>query len=422
VDRVVWPEEVARYRDFFSDYEQAIASERPIRAQTMERYLLLANDLPGLTFRSTLRASEENALASTMFLQLEEKPFDLKLGVDNRGTEESGPLQPSAIATFNNVLGLHEQVNVGYISALSETGITKADLHYLSFGYRQVLNPEGLTLDIHGNASWGDPSSPVLDLIEYESEGLNIYSELTYPFVRTRDWNLLGTIAFDVRNSKGRQLGNVSSRDRLRILRGELAFDRADEYDGVNQIIVTASRGIDGLGSTSNDNPEASREDGKVDFFKVTGKANRAQKLEHRFSLYGSVFGQWTDDPLLSAVECGLGGARYGRAFDPSIITGDQCLFALAELRHDFDIAGTSWSSVIDYAQVYAFADHGRIWNVDAPLGTVEEDDASSAGLGLRFGNDTISADLTAARSLESPQGPEVEDDWVGFFSIKARY
>ena len=154
----------------------------------------------------------------------------------------------------------------------------------------------------------------------------------------------------------------------------------------------------------------------------MTGEASRTQDLERGFSLYGSVFGQWTDDPLLSAVECGLGGARYGRAFDPSVITGDRCAFALGELRHDFDVGGTFWSDLVDYTQVYAFADHGRIWNVDAPLGTAEQDDASSAGLGLRLGNETISADLSAARILEAPDSAEVEDGWAGFFSIKARY
>ena len=59
VSRVVWPrEKLARYRDFFSDYTAKIVADRPVNIRTLERYLLLANDLPGLKFTTTLEASK----------------------------------------------------------------------------------------------------------------------------------------------------------------------------------------------------------------------------------------------------------------------------------------------------------------------------------------------------------------------------
>src|SRR5262249_35056965 len=48
VDRVLWPKELAKYRDFFTYYANRITAERPSNIKTIERYLLLAGDLPGL--------------------------------------------------------------------------------------------------------------------------------------------------------------------------------------------------------------------------------------------------------------------------------------------------------------------------------------------------------------------------------------
>lgn len=55
VDKVVWPEKLSKYRDFFTDYAARIVADRPINIRTLERYLLLANDLPGLKFTTSLR-------------------------------------------------------------------------------------------------------------------------------------------------------------------------------------------------------------------------------------------------------------------------------------------------------------------------------------------------------------------------------
>ncbi len=44
--------ELANYRDFFTDYTAKIIADRPANIRTLERYLLLASDLPGLKFRT----------------------------------------------------------------------------------------------------------------------------------------------------------------------------------------------------------------------------------------------------------------------------------------------------------------------------------------------------------------------------------
>src|SRR6185437_1733379 len=50
IDKVEWPPQLHRYRDFFTAYAAKITAARPVNIRTIERYLLLAGDLPGLKF------------------------------------------------------------------------------------------------------------------------------------------------------------------------------------------------------------------------------------------------------------------------------------------------------------------------------------------------------------------------------------
>src|SRR2546423_272101 len=104
VDRVVWPEKLTRYRDFFTDYAARIVADRPANIRTLERYLLLANDLPGLKFATTLKPSPNNPNASTLIVEVTEKLVDLIARIDNRGTEARGPWQNLGAATLNNTV------------------------------------------------------------------------------------------------------------------------------------------------------------------------------------------------------------------------------------------------------------------------------------------------------------------------------
>src|SRR5262249_54044602 len=114
VDAVVWPPQVARYRDFFSDYTAKILADRPSNVRTIERYLLLASDLPGLKFRSTLKASKHNPAASTLIVEVIEKPVDLLGRIDNRGTPQRGPFEFLTQVGINNLLGQHEGLTLTY--------------------------------------------------------------------------------------------------------------------------------------------------------------------------------------------------------------------------------------------------------------------------------------------------------------------
>jgi hemolysin activation/secretion protein len=108
VDKVVWPAGLERYRDFFSYYAAKIIADRPTNVRTMERYLLLAGELPGLKFSTSLKASEKNPNAATLNVEVVYKPVEGVALLNNRGTPARGPLQYLGSLTANNLLGAHD--------------------------------------------------------------------------------------------------------------------------------------------------------------------------------------------------------------------------------------------------------------------------------------------------------------------------
>ena len=135
IDKVEWPKQLARYRDFFTAYAAKIMAQRPANIHTIERYLLLAGDLPGLKFSTSLRPSKHAKDASTLVVEVAEKPISATAHVDNRGTPARGPFEYLGSVTVNNLLGQHEAVTFTYAGV-----VPLNELNYAAINYKQVLS------------------------------------------------------------------------------------------------------------------------------------------------------------------------------------------------------------------------------------------------------------------------------------------
>ncbi len=215
--------------------------------------------------------------------------------------------------------------------------------------------------------------------------------------------------------------GELLTRDRIRGFRLKADADWADSSFGaaainllgINQVNVTFSQGINMLGSTDNGNPIASTNAGRVDFTKIEGMVSRLQPLFWNFSAFVAAYAQYAMTPLLVSEQCGYGGRFFGRAFDPSQMLGDSCWAAIGELR--FDVPHTI--KRLTRAQLYAYADHGEVYNIDPAVGTPRTQHGTSAGGGVRAEWETIySADLSLAKAVEGPR-----HDWRVFLILGAK-
>ena len=414
ISKVEWPrEKLARYRDFFADYTAKIIANRPTNIRTLERYLLVANDLPGLKFTTTLQPSKTEQGAAVLVVEVTEKPFDVQARFDNRGTKPRGPYQFLVTPTFNNLAGAHESVSVAY------AGVTQIDeLQFAALAWRQVLTSEGLTAFANASYSWGRPGTRQLRDLDYRTTSTIAEAGFAYPFIRSREANVtLSTYAFMSDNYSFTNLDflNPFQVDRLRGVRSRVDADVADKFNGINQFTVTLSHGTQGLGSTTNENIFASRQVGRVDFNKIEGYGSRLQPISGPFSALIQAYGQYSGNSLLVPEQCGYGGRVFGRAYDPSELLGDSCWMVSGELR--YDLPGGKLS--VPDTQFYGYADKGRVYLIEPAVGTaLNNQKGASAGGGVRLKwQNYFNVDLSANKAIEGPR-----DDWRFFFITSARY
>ncbi len=409
VDKVEWPAELAKYRDFFSYYASQIIADRPTNIRTIERYLLLAGDLPGLKFKNSLKASTSEPGAATLVIEVEHKLFDANARIDNRGSKARGPLEYFTGVTLNNPFGLHDAFTLNYASAFQTR-----ELQYLNANYRMVLTPEGLTAFVGASFSKGRPGIADLQALDYRTRSVLVESGMSYPLIRQRERNLTLTgLIFASDDRSDTNVATPLTLDRQRGVRVKLDADAADPLNAINQLNVVASQGINGLGA-GHDGGIPSRVNGRLDFTKVEATFTRMQPLFERLSFLVAAYGQYAGKPLLASELCGYGGRAFGRAYDPSQLVADRCLELLGELRLDVPHSFPDLSQ----AQLYAFADRGWLHNIAPDVRTPASVDGASAGGGLRLGwRSLVTADLSVAKAVAGPR-----DDWRYFFILTGRY
>jgi hemolysin activation/secretion protein len=419
VDRVEWPHELDKFRDFFSYYTARITAERPSNIHTIERYLLFAGDLPGLKFKNSLKPSSANQGAATLVVEIISfSPVDWNARVDNRGPPSQGPLEFLTSLTANNLLHMHDALTVSYAGPFKTE-----ELKYIYGQYSQVLTAEGLVFFADASDGWGRPNEPSdfqLVAPDYRTQSIVYETGLTYPIIRSREHNLSFTTLVFASDNQGftpvSPDGPPSSLDKLRGARLKVNADWADPFNGINQVNVVGSKGTDGFGSTQNGQMLASRVNGRVDFSKLETTITRVQQLPANFSALLSAYGQLAGTPLLNPELCGYGGRVFGRAFDPSQIVADECVETLGELRFDVPTPA-SMAKQLTQVQLYGFYDHGWLHNLAPDVGTPRNFNAASAGGGLRIGwLDMFTADLSADKAVEGPR-----NDWRFFFILSAK-
>jgi hemolysin activation/secretion protein len=409
VDRVEWPASLSKYRDFFSYYTAKITAERPINVRVLERYLLLASDLPGLKFKNSLKASSTQSGAATLVVEVAEKPVDVTTRIDNRGTRARGPYQYFTSMNINNIARWHESWTLATAGAFQFT-----ELQYWLLSYRQVLTAEGLTAFFTESFNYGRPGTEILQLLDYKTRSNLFEAGLSYPFIRSRERNLVATALFFMSNDRSDILSALNTLDRMRGVRVKSDADFVDPLRGINQINLVLSQGFDGIGSSPAGSANLSRANGRPDFTKFEATFSRLQALPASFSVLLAAHAQWARTPLLAPELCGYGGRVFGRAFDPSELVADSCVELLGELR--YDVAHTLPN--LTQLQLYGFADQGWLHNLAPVGGTPENVDGASVGGGLRLGMQPgLAVDLSAAKGVAG-----IRDDWRFFFITTGRF
>ncbi|MEM1155355.1 MAG: ShlB/FhaC/HecB family hemolysin secretion/activation protein [Pseudomonadota bacterium] len=347
---------------------------------------------------STTALADADTLEDTTTFILSRNDIDtsprFRFTLDNRGSEANGPWALDASGTWYETFAPYDILGVRALQALDTEELT-----YLSVAYDYLLRADGTALRFSLAGSTSEPGTDTLTAIDEENESLSASLSFYRPLIRTTEVSLAFTTRFDLRNSESSQLGVPATEDRLRVLRFGLEYGRRYETGSFLQAVGTLSQGIEGLGATETGNPLATRSDGETAFTALEVYLRYTHRFESAVALTAQGIGQLSSDPLLSAEECGLGGERFGRAYNSSEITGDHCMAASLEVARTFE---DNLPTGMVALQPYGFLDAGRVFN----FGTQADESLASAGFGLRA---EFGSGISASLEIAKPIGRETE-------------
>lgn len=381
------------------DYGNKIAQSRPLQLEDLEYYLLLANELPGVSAKAVFEASKTTPAATDITLIVEEQPFNTNVSYDDYGTLYIGPHQVTAMGATNSYLRSGDTLRVTYLNTPREN-----ELRYLDVTYQTPVGAHGFMLTLEGNRSLTNPGFTLEPLFN-NGKSNNYFLNAQYPVILSRSQFLTLDGGFTYSDSIVYELHQLLYQDYIRSLRAGGTYNFADSYNGVNNFTLHIEQGLNMWGAS--DNPQStttSRPFADGIFTKWTAQYSRLQPLfSSPFSLYLFAGGQTTNKPLLVYEQFNFGGSIIGRGYDPAELLGDKGVAGSTELRWDF----ASFKQLRSL-QFYTYYDIGKIWNIENVPGTPKNQSASSTGFGTRFSfTKYINGNLMYTQVLTKPIASE---------------
>lgn len=369
---------------------QPLVGSGPITLAELERRVLIAGDVAGISIRSTRLEREDDR--NVLFVAARRDKFAASVSIDNDGSEPVGPLNARIDVAFNGLLAATDEVDLTFATSLFEP----EELQYLRASYAAIVTPDGLELGVVGSYSATRPGD---FLASREILGRSWRAELKarYPLFRSRQASLWLESEFEVRDLRQDRGGLLARRDRLAILRAG-AFGYRYFGDARLRGRVTLSRGLDVLGATRPGDPLASRSDASGQFSLAEAWLEYRQPLLRSIALEVGARGQLSSAPLLITEDLGLGGPRFLRAYDYNERSGDEGIMAYGELQYDWDDP----LSLAHKVQLYGYLDGGVVDDID-----IVRNDGSlfSAGGGMRLDvTRNLDIDLELAFPLSGPR------------------
>jgi hemolysin activation/secretion protein len=415
-------------------YGDQVLASKPLTIQTLERYLLLTNDMPGVNARGILTPSKNVPGAADLVLATEQKRASGFVSYDNYGSRYLGPERFSAGADIYSIFTPGDATSV-------RGTVTKdpRELFSLALSHSLLLGSDGMRLTLGSSISNTAPGF-LLAPVEVRGRSEYLFADVSYPVIRSRPKNLLVHASFNYLNSRTNFSGRPLYNDRVRYLKAGATFSMLDSWKGVNLVGFDLVQGLNAMGVSNSDQlvnrQLLSRPDGRTDFTKLEANMSRLQSMSilsalsptnstlasvsSQFSALLAFTGQYAFTPLLSAQQFGIGGSDYGRGYSPSEILGDRGVAGKFELRWN----PNSQQALLRNTQFYGFYDAGAIWNITTAGGQVDKASLSSTGAGVRFQFlKNLSGDLFIAQPLTRPVATETQANLNdkrprGFFSL----
>jgi hemolysin activation/secretion protein len=219
-------------------YLDKITRRHPTRLRDIERYLLLVNDLPGISAKAVLTTDPDSLGAARLVVAVTHKAVDAFATVNNHGSVFAGP-ETGSVGLSVNALG----PMVGRVSGTFFTTFNN-EQQYGEVRLAGHVGDDGATLRAWANYSPSAPGS-IFKAADIRSLSTVYGAGANYPVIRSRRTDLSLDADFEATEDTTHVLGVLVSRDVARIIRLGVSGDYHDDWQGVTSATLTYHQGLD---------------------------------------------------------------------------------------------------------------------------------------------------------------------------------
>ena len=415
--------------DYLRRYVEPRSPSRVFEAGDFERGLLLLNDLPGLSVKSTLKPGTQTGTTDVVLDVDKDRLITGAVDANNYGSPETGYERFGVSLNLNNPSGLGD--------VLAFRGLTSTiggALWLTRLSYAIPLNTLGTKIGgayTHSHVGT-DVGAVIGDLtVRGDADIGSLY--LLHPFIRSREFSLYGQAGFDYKdftNDFAAEQGVAPQKDRLRVFSVGTFLDSVDRWRGANNLSLTLFQGVgDFLGGLHGSNDShASVFGAGGTFTKLVGEASRAQQITTYTSVFVKAGGQWASTSLVSPEQYIVGGPGTVRGYPVAQFSGDRGYALTGEFRWNAPgfgdkpaFLGKKWGDIL---QFYLFIDHGGA-NLISPLeGQTRSQTITGTGIGVQIAiPDNFLLKLEYAKPMNNVVGGATPsnglDNYVYFLAVK---
>lgn len=373
------------FRDQIATQVEKLQDLYPLNERDAERILLIADEIPGISLELSLAPGSDGVGSVVGNLAVDFEPYSVLVNTRNYNSPQIGRETVFGSVEYYGLTGLADRT---FLAA--QTTYDFEEQLLVQAGHEFAVAANGLRLGTSVTYAWSQPS---IDGLDFEANTLLADINLRMPVLRRVGKSANVTLGFEYVDQET-LIGDVPlSKDSTRTLyiRGDYAIapPASGDLRAYSRGFLEARHGLDLFGATEfidiggfstaqTDGITASRPFGDSTTLVFRGEAEFGVITSIGLGANATVFGQWSDNPLLNFDEFSIGNLTVGRGYDPGSNSGDRAIGLAAEITQEF-------VNTPDFdLSAFAFYDVVQIENLDAgnidPLRTLE-----SVGGGLRF-------------------------------------
>ena len=328
--------------DIFARQQQ---SGQFLSMTALDRALLLADDLPGVSVSGTLAPGPQNG-QTDLLLQLADEPWlSGNVSLDNTGSVSTGSLRSQAALSLSSPSGRGDAANLSLMWAQGT--------RYGRVGYSLPLGSDGWRIGANASRLDYELISDAYKSLNASGHSITTGLELSYPLLRSRAVNLSATLSADQKkffNVSGGATSSDYSNVPVSLGLSGSSFD-AWGGGGANALSVVLTEGKLNLSGSPTEASDASTTRTAGTYAKLRYALSRQQQVSEGLSLYGSLSGQWAGKNLDSSENFYLGGSSGVRAYPSSEGGGSLGHMLNVELRWQLP-QGLSLAGFYDHGSV----------------------------------------------------------------------